>query len=225
MWTAAGRKQQLLELLVFCLLITPSLVVSFLAGMPPNISFPQLAIASIARDIGLVCLIAFFLWRNGESVRLIGWRREHALREAAIGLALFIPLFFTAQWVEQGFMAIGLHAPHGPEPFLTPRGSAQFGLAGVLVAVVAVSEETIFRGYFMLRVRELTRSTPAAVFVSTALFAVGHGYEGMAGLLTVAWIGAVFAVVYLWRGSLAAPMVMHFCQDFLGIVVAPLVQQ
>ena len=111
-----------MELLVFCSLIVPSLVLSFLAGTPPNITFTQLAVASIARDIGLVCLIAFFMWRNGESVRRIGWQREHALKEAAIGVTLFVPLFFTAQWVEQVFMSLGLHAPHGPEPFLTPRG-------------------------------------------------------------------------------------------------------
>jgi membrane protease YdiL (CAAX protease family) len=35
-------------------------------------------------------------------------------------------------------------------------------------------------------------------------------------------MGVVFAVVYLWRGSLVAPMVMHFLQDFLAIVVLPL---
>jgi len=122
MWTPPRRKEQLLELLVFCLLIVPSLVLSLFMTTPPGISFPQLAIASIARDIGLVCLIAFFLWRNGESVHHLGWQRHHALREVAMGVLLFVPLTFTAQWVEQLFMSLGLHAPHGPEPFLTPRG-------------------------------------------------------------------------------------------------------
>jgi membrane protease YdiL (CAAX protease family) len=54
------------------------------------------------------------------------------------------------------------------------------------------------------------------------IFAVGHGYEGSAGVATVGVMGVLFAVVYLWRGSLVAPMVMHLLQDFLAIVVLPL---
>jgi membrane protease YdiL (CAAX protease family) len=31
-----------------------------------------------------------------------------------------------------------------------------------------------------------------------------------------------FALVYLWRKSLVAPIVMHFVQDFVSIVVVAL---
>jgi membrane protease YdiL (CAAX protease family) len=54
------------------------------------------------------------------------------------------------------------------------------------------------------------------------IFSLGHGYEGSAGVITVGFMGLVFALVYLWRGSLVAPMVMHFLQDFIGIVLSPL---
>jgi uncharacterized protein len=43
--------------------------------------------------------------------------------------------------------------------------------------------------------------------------------------VTVGAMGAVFALVYVWRGSLLAPIVMHFLQDFLGIVLVPLLRQ
>jgi uncharacterized protein len=35
-------------------------------------------------------------------------------------------------------------------------------------------------------------------------------------------MGLVFAWVYMRRKSLVAPIVMHFLQDFTGIVLAPL---
>jgi membrane protease YdiL (CAAX protease family) len=35
-------------------------------------------------------------------------------------------------------------------------------------------------------------------------------------------MGLAFALVYLWRKSLVAPIVMHFLQDFIGIVLLPL---
>jgi membrane protease YdiL (CAAX protease family) len=41
----------------------------------------------------------------------------------------------------------------------------------------------------------------------------------------IAWrltLGLMFAVVYVWRQSLVAPIVMHFLQDFPGIVALPL---
>ena len=95
-------------------------------------------------------------------------------------------------------------------------------LAALLVTVVAVAEETIFRGYLLLRFPAVLRSTTGSLLLSSAIFAVGHGYEGSAGLVTIGVMGAVFALVYLWRRSLVAPIVMHFLQDFLSIVLLPL---
>ena len=97
-------------------------------------------------------------------------------------------------------------------------------LAGFLVVVVAICEEVIFRGYLILRLSEVTRSTAAGVLLSAFIFSLGHGYEGSAGVVTVGVMGLIFAVVYLWRGSLIAPMVMHFLQDFIGIVLTPILR-
>jgi uncharacterized protein len=60
-----------------------------------------------------------------------------------------------------------------------------------------------------------------AAFISAVIFSLGHGYEGTSGVITVGTMGLTFAVIYLWRQSLVAPMVMHFLQDFTGIVLAP----
>ncbi len=103
--------------------------------------------------------------------------------------------------------------------FLTARDLPQIFLALALVSVVAVSEETIFRGYLLLRFGATMRSMSMAVICSSLVFALGHGYEGTAGLATVGVMGIVLALVYLWRQSLVAPMVIHFLQDFVGIVV------
>ncbi len=65
------------------------------------------------------------------------------------------------------------------------------------------------------------RSMGAAVISSSLVFSIGHGYEGTVGLATVGVMGVVLALVYLWRKSLVAPMVLHFLQDFIGIVLVP----
>jgi membrane protease YdiL (CAAX protease family) len=101
------------------------------------------------------------------------------------------------------------------------HGPLDVAVAIVLVVVVAVAEETIFRGYLLLRFRALDRRPVVGVVLSSLIFALGHGYEGSAGLVTVACSGVAFAVLYLLRGSLVAPMVVHFLQDLVGLVLLP----
>jgi membrane protease YdiL (CAAX protease family) len=215
---------QTVELCVFVFLVLPSLLFSFFAAGVGGVGFTLGAVATIARDLALVSLVLFFLWRNSEPVRLIGWRWGHGWREVMWGVVLFVPMFYAAGYLERFLHTIGV--PPGPKSMpaeLSPHGTAELVLGGVLVVVVALAEETIFRGYLIRRLRTATGSTVAAVILASVIFAVGHGYEGTIGVLTVGFMGLVFALVYLWRGSLVAPIVMHFLQDFLGIVVAPLI--
>jgi membrane protease YdiL (CAAX protease family) len=217
------RKEQCVELLVFLFLIVPSMVLSFFAVKQGSLGFVLVAVATICRDLGLVSLILFFMWRNGEPVAGLGWSFEHGRQEFFLGGALFVPFTFCAGLLERSLLAGGFSAPSTPLPALTPaRDMTELVLAVVLVVIVAVAEETIFRGYLMLRVQGVTASPAAAVVMSAVVFSLGHGYEGSAGVVTVGVMGAVFALVYLWRKSLVAPMVMHFLQDFIGIVLLPL---
>lgn len=218
-----SRKIQATEVAVFLLLIVPSLVLSLFVIRQGQLSFVLSATAIIFRDLGLVCLILFFIWRNGEPVSRVGWTWRRPVGEIIIGVGCFVPVFFVAAFLDRLFLRAGLSAPATPLPsFLSDRGPVEALLAVVLVTVVAVAEETIFRGYLLLRFQPILRRTTASVLLSSAVFALGHGYEGTAGLATVGTMGAVFAVVYLWRGSLVAPIVMHFLQDFLTIVLLPL---
>jgi membrane protease YdiL (CAAX protease family) len=215
--------EQTVEVAVFLFLIIPSMVISLFATQLGNLSFTITAISTIFRDLGLVALILFFLWRNGESIQHLGWTLRNFWGEVLVGFVLFVPTFFFAGLVEQLLRSAGLSAPMAPQPsFLTPSGTLQFVLAAILVLVVAVAEETIFRGYLSLRFHAISGSTLAAILLTSFVFALGHGYEGEAGVITVGVVGLILALVYVWRGSLVAPMTMHFLQDFLGIVLVPL---
>lgn len=217
-----GRNVQAAEVAVFLLLIVPSTVLSLFVIRQGQLSFLIAATAIIFRDLGLVCLILFFLWRNGEPVTCLGWTWRHAARELIIGVICFVPVFLGAALLDHILLRAGLSGPRTPLPsFLNDKGPAEELLAVGLVTVVAVTEETIFRGYLLLRFLPILRSRIASVLLSSAIFALGHGYEGSSGLATVGAMGAAFALVYLWRRSLAAPIVMHFLQDFLSVVILP----
>lgn len=219
----ADRRGQLIEVGVFLFLVVPSMVLSFLVTQQQDqIGFALTALATILRDLSLVALILFFLWRAGATPRALGWTSRHVGRDIAIGAALFVPLYFGARWLEKLLLSLGFTAASTPTSLVPPRGVADLFLAFALVVVVAISEETIFRGYLLLRFRPLVRSTVLALLIASGIFALGHGYEGSAGVLTVGTTGAVFGAVFLWRRSLVAPATMHFLLDAIAIIVVPL---
>jgi uncharacterized protein len=190
-----------------------------------GLGFTITALATILRDLALVSLIGFFLWRNGEAIDRVGWNFRKGPQDVIRGLFLFVFVFLGAAYLDWLLLAAGFSAPSTPTPkFLTVRGPAELLLALVLVVVVAVAEEIIFRGYLILRLKTVTGSTTLAVVLSSVIFSLGHGYEGTAGVVTVGFMGLFFAVVYVWRRSLVAPIVMHFLQDFLTIIIIPMLR-
>jgi len=219
---SSGR-EQLAEVSVFLFLVVPSMILSFFAFKQGTLSFVLVAFATILRDLSLVALILFFLWRNAESIYSIGWTFKKRLNDVALAIVFFIPFSLGIGLIENLLRSAGLSAQSKPLPsFLTAKGPAEYLLAVLLVGIVALAEETIFRGYLILRLRAVTASPALAALLSAALFSLGHGYEGSAGVITVGVMGLVFALIYLWRQSLITPMVMHFLQDFIGIVLLPL---
>jgi uncharacterized protein len=220
----ATRKIQFVEVIVFLFLIVPSLILSFFVVQQGSVSFPFLAVATIVRDLSLLSLIFYFVWRNREGLHSLGWTFGLGWREIFLGIVLFLPVFYTASLLDDALRHIGFSAPTTAMSALEHvKGTGEIILAFILVCVVAVAEETIFRGYLLLRFQKGLQMAPfIAALLSSVIFSLGHGYEGTSGVVTVGYIGLCFALVYQWRGSLVAPMIMHFLQDFAGIVLAPL---
>lgn len=220
---ANSRRAQTAELAVFLLLIVPSLALPYFIPSQTSVGFDVTAVATILRDLALVALIGYFVWRSGESPRAIGWTTGHIGRELALGVALFVPLFLGARWLET--LLVGFGFTTGTSSSLMPsRSPSDLLLALALVGVVAISEETIFRGYLLLRFRNVLGSTVPALVIASVIFMLGHGYEGSAGAITVGATGAVWSAVYLWRRSLVAPVTMHFLLDAIAIVLVPLLR-
>lgn len=222
---AASRRVHRIETLVFLLVLLPWMGFALVGASPERLDFTLVAVVIMLHDLALTALALYLAWRGGEGVGAIGWVGRNAGREALLGLGLFVPLFAGVALVQALLRAAGLAEPAGPPPFLLPESGGEQALALVLLLVVAVAEETVFRGYLLHRLSQASGSRGFALVLSTVIFAFGHAYQGTLGIVAVAAIGFAFAVVYLWRGSLIAPMVMHFIQNFLGLIVAPQILQ
>ncbi len=217
------RRRDLFEVLVLLLFIVPPMLGSFFVSAGDNLHFPSLAFSVLSEDLALMGLVLFFLWRNGEPLASIGWKLNGLKKETALGVALFLPAMVGLSLAEGVFQKLGLstHMTHLPE-FLTAVGPLEMLLACVLVIVVAIVEETIFRGYLLLRFNNLTGSISASILISSVLFSIGHGYEGPANLVTLGLLGIILALICIRRKSLVAPTVLHMLIDFYALVLMPL---
>jgi uncharacterized protein len=219
-----GRRVQIFEVAIFLLLIVPSMSASFLANAQGGIGFVGTAVLSMLNDLGEVGLVLYFIWRNSEPLQRIGWTLQRLPVELAWGVVLYFPIIYVTAWVERALLSIGLTAPSKMPSMLVAGSHAQIVLAVLLVIVVAIVEETVFRGYLLLRLEAVTRRPWAAVLLSSLVFSIGHGYEGTAGVIRIFFLGIFLSVTYLWRRSLIAPMVIHFIIDFSSIVLTALLK-
>jgi uncharacterized protein len=85
-----------------------------------------------------------------------------------------------------------------------------------LVSITAgVCEEVLYRGFL---IRYLSDSPwhagiVAATAIASVAFGLGHGYQGLPGIIGTASVGAVMAVIFLSSGSLWLPMALHAIID------------
>jgi len=83
------------------------------------------------------------------------------------------------------------------------------------------AEETVFRGFLFERLGKLLgsgRGAKAAILlVTSALFALGHRDQGIAGMEQAAVTGLCFGVLYLASGAIWLPMIAHAAFDLTAL--------
>ena len=79
-------------------------------------------------------------------------------------------------------------------------------------ATAGICEELLFRGYLIHYLTEQI-GLPLAVIISSALFGLCHSYQGWKNVLRTGFLGLVFALIYLWSGSLILVIILHFAID------------
>ena len=86
-----------------------------------------------------------------------------------------------------------------------------------------VTEEILFRGYPIRKLRDLTGSRIVAVVIPWAVFTVLHTPSwGLSHLLFVGATAALFTVVFLWRGDLWTNIIAHLVTDTVPLILLPL---
>ncbi len=85
-----------------------------------------------------------------------------------------------------------------------------------LVSVTAgICEEVLYRGFLIRYLSDGPWHVGLwiALAVASVAFGLGHGYQGLSGIIGTTVLGAVIAVIFLATGSLWLPMALHAIID------------
>jgi membrane protease YdiL (CAAX protease family) len=174
---------------------------------------------SLADTVFLLGLIVVFLWTHGERPREIFLGARPIGAELRAGLPLTLGAFAIAAVV---LMAVQLLAPrlhtvaHNPLQDLvrTPGHAAMFA---VLAVVAGGVREELQRAFLIHRFEGWLGGRTVGVVVASTAFGAGHLVQGVDAALAIGLLGAFWAVVYLRRRSVVAPMVSHSSFNLLQL--------
>ena len=95
---------------------------------------------------------------------------------------------------------------------MLPRDPGELRLFFGVAVTAGICEELLYRGYLIWYVASWLGIGPA-IAVTSAIFGLGHAYQGWKGVVATGVVGAVMAGVYLASGSLWPAMAIHALTD------------
>jgi CAAX protease family protein len=167
----------------------------------------------------LVALIMFFLYAHGERPRDVFLGRRpvaaeiihgvpHILWALAIGIVVLRSIQAFAPWLHT--------VAHNPLQGLI-RSPRDAWLMALVVVIAGGVREELQRAFLLRRFEVWLGGPVVGVIVASAAFGVGHLLQGADAAIGTALLGAFWAIVYLRRRSVIAPMVSHAGFDLLQV--------
>lgn len=177
--------------------------------------------------VAIPLLLSVLVWPLLRGVGAVELRDSLALNFGGILKtftdALLAPFAYLAGWVViavvlvlyalalQIFSVDPSSGAHPVVPMLLGGGDNKMVVAIALLAVIVAPfvEEIMFRGALYGWLRSFLPAW-SAIIISASCFAFMHP-QGAIGLVPLASIGILLAILREWRGSLVAPMIAHAC--------------
>ncbi len=105
-----------------------------------------------------------------------------------------------------------LRAQVEPLRGILPGNAREGRVFNGLSVTAGICEEILYRGFLIAYLASLYPMW-IAVLGSSAVFGMGHAYQGRAGIFKTGLVGLVMAVLYLLTGSVWAPALVHAAID------------
>ncbi|HXE79908.1 MAG TPA: CPBP family intramembrane glutamic endopeptidase [Vicinamibacterales bacterium] len=187
------------------------------AGVPSHdpagaLLLPFVLLLGLADTVLLAALMVLITRAHGERVGELWLGSRPAGREVLVGVAL-IPAVFAiviALLTAIRLLAPGLRTvPVNPLEQLATGGAIEAGLFGLVAIIAGGVREELQRAFLLRRFERHLGGAAVGVVVLSTGFGLGHWAQGLDAVVTTGVLGALWAVVYLRRRSVLAPLVSH----------------
>lgn len=95
---------------------------------------------------------------------------------------------------------------------ILPRTRRERNSFYLLSITAGICEEIIYRGFIFAYLLSYM-STMSVVIVSSLLFGLAHSYQGFKGIPQTGLVGLALALLYVYTGSIWAPIILHAAID------------
>ena len=107
------------------------------------------------------------------------------------------------------------HEELGSLRALLPHTDRESRWFGGVAFTAGICEEVLYRG-FLPWLLAVTMPVPAAYALAVLVFALGHAYQGVGGMVKTAILGSLMALMTWLGGSLLPAIVLHVAVDLIN---------
>jgi membrane protease YdiL (CAAX protease family) len=170
--------------------------------------------AVIALCVGLAVL-------SGLPPAQFGWSFAHPFEDMAtgivVGLAAQVTVNLVTHWAISRF-GKSVYSPVVMKNIF-PRSRREWLLVPAAMFLAVLLEEVLFRS-LLLGGFGAYAPQPLLVLILGLIFGLMHSPQGTLGMTMAAVIGMGLSVLFLWSGSLLAPLVAHYLINILQLLRA-----
>ncbi|MFN8257635.1 MAG: CPBP family intramembrane glutamic endopeptidase [Bacteroidales bacterium] len=120
--------------------------------------------------------------------------------------------------IEKELKAFEQEADNLSTSFLQANSAGEFIANMIVMALIpAIGEEFLFRGIFQRLIKEWTGKDHLAIWITAFMFSAMH--MQFYGLIPRMLLGAYFGYLLLWSGNLWLPVIAHFVNNTIAVLI------
>lgn len=171
-------------------------------------------VGALITEVTSLAVLWYVMSRQGKTWKDIGWKLEFADLPRGLGLLIttYVVAFLLFVPIQYAYRAYSGHfiAPKQLHPMFG------FGVSFLSIAFICLNpffEELIVRAYTMSEIMDLSHSGRLAVIVSVVAQMSYHLYQGLAGVLALAFMFTVLSIYYLRTRRIVPVILAHLFVD------------
>jgi len=211
---------------VIFVLFGPRMLLSWWMGGSLEIVGQELYASVVAQGLAALVLVGLLVHKNGQRLASIGVHGRALAGELLVALGTFLAVYLSFLLV----LAVLQTLSHWYPRLLQDLAAERLKLAQIfprlamwrLIAFclfVGFYEELLFRGFVLTRLKVITGYWAPAILISSAVFALGHSYEGTTAVIQIFLVAVIFGAVFAWRGSIVGIGLAHAAMNAVNLTV------